>query len=336
MSHIQKIIRYFFHHQFSDELVEKVHQRLLVPDEEGQKDEALKTIWEEIESPELSSEQMDAAFARLQHRLGEPETKIHLRFLRLSHFMRIAAIWFVPLLLLSISLYFYKETITVRNELADVSFVEYYVPSGKRELLTLPDSSKVWLNSGSLLVYPSTFIGDKREVYLAGEGYFDVQKDAEFPFIVKVRGLQVGVLGTKFNLSGYPSADKVTTTLEEGSVKVLLDKVHASYMLKPNEQLIYTPKTEKVELQKVHAVDYSDWKEGGLLFKSCPFDEVMATLERVYDIHIHLQTSIYKNNRLTIHFNKHEQLEKVMMLIREIIPALEYRIEGKEVYILSH
>lgn len=336
MSNIQNIIRYFFHHQASGELINKVHRRLLMPDEEREKDEALKKVWEEMECPALSSEKMDEAFVRLQNRVGMREDNLHMRSFSFSHLMRIAAVWLVPLLALSASVYFYIETTTLKNKLADVSFIEHYVPFGKRELLTLPDNSQVWLNSGSLLVYPSTFIGDKREVYLAGEGYFDVKKNPELPFVVKTKELQVGVLGTRFNLSAYPSADKVTTTLERGSVQVSLVRMSEKYILKPDEQLVYTPKNGNVELQEVRATDYSDWREGGLLFKNCPFDEILATLERTYDIHIHLQTSKYKNNRLTIPFNKHEQLENVMMLIREMIPGLEYNIDGKEVYILGN
>ena len=84
--------------------------------------------------------------------------------------------------------------------LATVSLIEHFVPAGKREQVVLPDSSRVWLNSGSVLIYPSIFVGDRREVYLSGEGYFEVEKNAEQPFIVKARTLNVEVLGTRFNL----------------------------------------------------------------------------------------------------------------------------------------
>ena len=100
----------------------------------------------------------------------------------------------------STSVYFYWQATSVKDVLATVSLIEHFVPAGKREQVVLPDSSRVWLNSGSVLIYPSIFVGDRREVYLSGEGYFEVEKNAEQPFIVKARTLNVEVLGTRFNL----------------------------------------------------------------------------------------------------------------------------------------
>ena len=89
--------------------------------------------------------------------------------------------------------------------------MEQFVPSGKRERITLPDGSEVWLNSGTLLLYPSAFIGQSREIYLVGEGYFKVRKRPEQPFIVRTKAMRVQVLGTEFNLSAYPDQEKITS-----------------------------------------------------------------------------------------------------------------------------
>ena len=141
------------------------------------------------------------------------------------------------------SAYLYKETLTIKNELSNVTFIQYYVSNGKREQVTLPDRSKVWLNSGSLLIYPSAFIGNEREVYLAGEGYFSVTKDKECPFIVKTNSVSVSVLGTEFNINAYPNIDKVVTTLEEGSIRMSLNRFDSSYLLEPDDQIVYIPST---------------------------------------------------------------------------------------------
>jgi transmembrane sensor len=86
-------------------------------------------------------------------------------------------------------------------------------------------------------------------------------------------------------------------------------------------------------LRQVVASDYSDWKEGGLLFNNDSFEEILKTLERVYNVKVHLRTSAYHSNRLTIHFNKHESLENIMMLVKEMIPGLEYQIKEDGIYI---
>ena len=339
MSNLTKIIRYFFYHDSSDEMVNRVHRRLFKPGDEEDKEQILQTLWEETGFPALSSEQARQAFSNIEKRIGSAqsvEKKNRLSLSRIPVWLRMAAIWFLPLLSLSVAYYMYRESKQMENTIAKISFVDHYVPDGKREQLTLPDSSKVWLNSGTLLVYPSDFIGESREVYLSGEGYFEVTKSETKHFIVKTNALNVEVLGTKFDLSAYPEAEKITTTLEQGAVKVLLTRTANAantFLLKPDEQLVYLPGTDQVEQLKVKATDFSDWKDGGLLFRNSSFKDIVKTLERAYNLVVISETSAYDANRLTIHFNKDESLENVMMLIKEMIPGLEYRIDGNKLYI---
>lgn len=134
----------------------------------------------------------------------------------------------------------------------EISYVQYYAELGRREQVTLPDGSKVWLNSGSTLIYPSTFAMAERGVYLNGEGFFEVTKDAEHPFVVNTRFLKMRVLGTTFNISAYPDDKQVKTTLETGALKVSLQNdTTISYYLKPDDQLVYIPSSNKVECFKV-------------------------------------------------------------------------------------
>lgn len=325
MSPIIKILRYFFHHSFSGEMVDRVHQRLAESGDEREKEEALRDIWSEIGFPE-ADKRSEKAFARLEKALGMGTC----HRLRIPMWVRITAIWLVPLLSLGVSYYLYKDAQDVKQ----LTFVEHFVPPGKRERITLPDSSEVWVNSGTLLLYPSAFIGQSREVYIVGEGYFKVRKRPEQSFIVRTKAMQAQVLGTEFNISAYPDQEKITTTLEEGSLKILPDDpLVAPCILKPNEQLIYIPSHGKTDVRQVVASDFSDWKEGGLLFNNDSFDDILKALERVYDVRIHLRTSAYHSDRLTIHFNKHESLENIMMLIKEMIPGLEYQIKEEEIYI---
>mgnify|MGYP000015134205 CR=1 FL=1 len=333
MSKIEKIVNYFFYHDFSDEMVEKVHSRLVESGDDEEKEVALENIWEEIGCPE-NNVQAEQAFAKVGKILGrkpadENEMPKKCSF-HIPAWGRAVAIWLIPLLSIVFSYYMYKEA----SGFKEVAFVEHYVPEGKREQLLLPDGSNVWLNSGTLLIYPAEFTHKTREVYLAGEGYFDIEKNPEHPFIVKTRLLRVEVIGTKFNLSAYPKASRIITTLEQGEVKVLLaDNEGMPYYLKPDEQLIYLPETGNVKREVVSAESSSDWKEGGLLFNNTPFNDLLEMLERVYNVNVHLQTSAYYSNRLTIHFNKNESLENVMMLIKEMIPGLEYQIEGENIYL---
>ena len=333
MSYIKKIMQYFFHHDFSDEMVERVHRRLAQGKDRDMQHEVLQSLWDEMEFPMMEDGEVEQACARMEKKIGgvvKEQKQVQWRLP--SFWMKMAASYLIPMLLLSASVYFYRQS---ENNLADkVALVEHFVPAGKREMVVLPDSSRVWLNSGSLLLYPSSFTGEHREVYLSGEGYFDVQKNPEKPFIVKVRALDVEVLGTRFDLQAYPESQLVTTTLEQGSVCVHLKNDDKSiYRLVPDDQLVYNVNSGKTDVCQVVSSDYSDWRDGGLFFDNYSFKEVIRILERTYGMSVHLKTSAYNENRLTVHFNKNESIENVMMLLKELVPGLDYQIVDKDIYL---
>lgn len=336
MSYIKKIVDYFFHHDFSEETIRKVHQRLTKEDDRPEVDDALLSVWDTMGFPEMNENHSEQAFSQLSRQLGFSEQKEPVRkSLRPTSFvMKLAAIWLLPLIMLSSSVYFYWQANIAKDAVADVLLIEHFVPAGKREQIILPDSSRVWLNSGSVLIYPSTFIGQTRDVYLSGEGYFEVEKNTEQPFIVKARTLNVEVLGTRFNILAYPEVKQIATTLEEGSVRVCLqDNDKKVYHLVPDEQLVYNIDSGIADIKQVVSADYSDWREGGLLFDNYYFSDIIRILQRTYGVNVHLQTSVYNNNKITVHFNKNESLENIFMLLKELIPGLEYRIENKDIFL---
>lgn len=132
----------------------------------------------------------------------------------------------------------------------------------------------------------------------------------------------------------YNDSDRIYTTLEEGSVCVRLNNVQrTTYHLSPNEQLVYQAGSGKAEIRQVVSADYSDWREGGLLFDNYSFNQIIPIIERSYGVKIHVKNSSYGSNKLTIHFNKDESIENVCMLLKELIPEMDYQIVGKEIYI---
>lgn len=331
-SYIQKVINYFFHHEVSDELTKRVYERMVSPTDDKEREEAISDIWKDLDGATCSEEEIERAFQKLQY-TGGKQIRMQEKDKTVS-WGKIAAIWTVPFIMLCFSAYFYaiggdKEG----NVPLEITYIQHYAPIGTREQVTLPDSSVVWLNAGSLLVYPSTFLSEARNVYLSGEGYFEVTKDKEHPFIVSTNYLQMKVLGTTFNVSAYPDNDQVKATLETGLLQVEIKQQKVKYWLKPNKQLIYTPATGKVEQFNVKASEYSDWRMGGLFFSDVPFNDVLRTLERTYGVKFHLQTSIYQNQSLRVHFNKNESLENVLKIIKILIPGIEYEIQDKNVYL---
>lgn len=337
MSYIGRIIEYVYGHRIPPSLVERFHKRLVEQKDDEAQSAALEAAWNRLGFPEMEQDRCDRAFGELQQRLGlaaVPSPTIRRGILPRRKAWTYAAACILPLALLISSFFFYREAARLNEDTVNVLMVEHFVPVGQRGMVVLPDSTRVWLNSETLLVYPDKFVGGKRSVYLYGEAYFEVEKDETKPFVVNLRNLDVEVLGTRFNVSSYPESKQITTTLEQGSVQVRLDGDEPKlFRLKPDEQLIYHTDSRQVELETVVSADYSEWRAGGIAFDNAPFKDVLTVLERTFGISVHLETSAYNGNRVTVHFNKHESLENIFMLLSALIPGLDYRIEGLDVYL---
>ena len=329
MRYIKNIVGYFVHHSPSKEITDKVHQRMLQPDGAEERDEALSDYWDSLAHASRPQDEVDQAYRQWEHATRP----------RKSHFawkwVGMAAMWVAPILICGLlaRLYFQTEQPAPKAEVPAISYVQYFAKAGTCEQHTLPDGSKIWLNEGSTLIYPSTFSEGQRGVFLSGEGYFEVTKDKEHPFVVSTGHLRVEVLGTTFNVSAYPEAEQTKVTLETGKVKVNVQNDTTDYYLAPDYQLVHNSTTGKTEQLRVTAHNYSEWRSGILYFDDASFEEVLNVLERIYHVRIYLQVSSYKNEKIHVQFKKNEPLENVLHIIRMVAPNMEYKISGNSVYI---
>ena len=209
-----------------------------------------------------------------------------------------------------------------------------HVPAGQRAELTLTDGTKVWLNAKTTFIFPNHFSANSRNVTLDGEGYFDVTSNKKQPFIVKTNHLSVKALGTTFNVQSYPSSDFTIATLEEGSVKVDIEKKFSpASILKPNEQLAYSHKTHQISINTVDAAKLSTWKEGYLLFRGAKFEEVVATLERKYNVQINYDAEKFNKQSYYVRFNPNETLEDALSVLSQITGKFKFSVHKSIVYI---
>lgn len=155
------------------------------------------------------------------------------------------------------------------------------VPYGKRSQLTLPDGTKVWVNSGSVLEFPSQFETDVRKIKLSGEVYLDVAKNTK-PFIVETDDFGVRVYGTKFNVSAYPNY-RQTVVLEQGSVGVNFADGSETRM-KPRELLAIEDKQIKKKEENIIIEQFTSWKNGYLYFDNAPMLDVLSQIGRYYNL----------------------------------------------------
>lgn len=203
------------------------------------------------------------------------------------------------------------------------------VPRGAEYQLTLSDGTRVWLNAETELKYPVAFTGETREVVLAGEAYFEVSKNRDFPFVVKSEKLEIKVLGTSFNVKAYPQETQ-QATLVEGKVKV-----HAgsrSRELQPGEQLNYL--SGEPEVRKVDVRAYVAWKDQRFVFNDDLLEEVMRKLGRWYDVAFVLRDTDVREIRFTGNLPKYKDLEQVLDKL-ELTTHIRFVRNGRTIEVLA-
>lgn len=207
------------------------------------------------------------------------------------------------------------------------------IPYGKRFELILSDGTHVYLNSGTSIKYPVKFInGLPRDVFLIGEAYFDVTEDEKHPFVVHSEGMNVKVLGTKFNVSSYTDNDKFNTVLVDGSVELYTDKqTKSSTLLKPGFKAEWKDSHNNISVEKVDTRIYTAWIEGKLIFRNVTFNHIRKTLERQYNVTI-------KNSNVQLDvqlFDATFDVESIDEIIESFSKsyAINYKIKNNEILI---
>ncbi len=212
------------------------------------------------------------------------------------------------------------------------------IPYGKRFDIILSDGTHVFLNSGSSIKYPIQFIeGSSRKVFLEGEAFFDVTKDEKHPFLIEAQGLDVKVLGTKFNIAAYPEDINTEVVLVEGSVSLNpsedKSKDQQGFILKPGSKGTFDNFQQTISAQKVNTSIYTSWIKGTIVFRDEAFNKIIKKLERHYNI------TIINNNKDLARESFNASFEIDKETIHEVlhyfnkIYQIEYQIINNKVII---
>lgn len=189
-----------------------------------------------------------------------------------------------------------------------------FVPPGQRAELTLTDGTKVWLNAKTTFTFPNKFTADSRNVTLDGEGYFDVTKDPQKPFVVKTKQYDIKVLGTEFNVTAYSASSSFETSLIKGAVEVSSPSSNTKIELQPNTRTY----TENGILKKgaIEHQSYFLWKEGLICFFDEPVGKMIEKLELYYDIKIDVQNKELLKNCYSGKFRTKDGVEHVLKVLQ--------------------
>jgi ferric-dicitrate binding protein FerR (iron transport regulator) len=208
----------------------------------------------------------------------------------------------------------------------EVEYNTIHTPVGGQYHVILPDGTQVWLNSESSLHFPTVFAGSHRIVDLVGEGYFEVSKHKEKPFLVQTQKTNVKVLGTHFNLMAYSNERFSRTTLLEGSVEVS-DGVQ-SRTIKPGQQAVAAG---GIQIKNVHPDEAIAWKNGYFQFESEDLKTILRQLKRWYGFEI-FNEALVPDKHFTAYISRNTTLSQVLKML-EMSGELKFKIEGKKILI---
>ena len=241
----------------------------------------LSDLWEDYELTESYDSEIKNSFNMLKHRIRLKRVRMHT-----IRFAKYAAIFLLPVLSI-LTTYLLIERKDYRSE---NTYFTVHVAPGKSSDVTLPDGSKVDLNSESSICYNNDNKLHQRRVSLKGEAHFKVTKNPKKPFIVSTTFFDVEVLGTTFNVKTYDSDDINTVALMEGRVKLttLNQGKNTTIYLLPNQKAIYNKKTGELTVVPMDNYTETAWMKGILAFQAETFHNIKLDLERKYNVHISL------------------------------------------------
>ncbi|MCY1721801.1 DUF4974 domain-containing protein [Prolixibacteraceae bacterium Z1-6] len=244
------------------------------------------------------------------------------RKLFVSRILKYAA---VAVLLLALPFMYYLGN---QNAAVQDSYTTITCALGDKTNMILPDSTKVCLNSGSTLRFNNNFKKGVRQVYLDGEAYFSVTKDAENPFRIETSEIKVEVLGTEFNMKAYSDEKEVATTLVEGSVKIRSQSQET--VIKPGQKLVYSVDSKKMALYELADLSpETEWKDGRLVFRNESLGDLELKLERWFDVDIVLADEAVKNRKYTGTLERESILE--VMSYFSLARSVDYKLDGNKI-----
>lgn len=198
------------------------------------------------------------------------------------------------------------------------TFNTIMVPFGKRSFIKLSDGTKVWINSGSRLVFPVVFSKKTREVYLEGEAIFEVAHNADKPFRVKSSTQDIEVLGTVFNVSHYPDDQVMNTVLKSGSIKIAyLDQRDKGFVMEPGTLSSFNRSENQVTIKQVDPDEYFSWRDGFISLNNNSLQDIVNRISRYYNVPIQVQGENLEDLTFSGRLDLSDDIDKVLTTILE-------------------
>lgn len=285
------------------------------------------TAWQESPN-EMPRDVQERMYRRLNQELDEEKKQTRVVALRPRFSWKVWQRVAVACIIIVLSLINYNMN-DKRIQLSTQNFT-VSAEKGQRAFVTLPDSTKVWLNSDTKISYPADYGMEERNVSLEGEAYFEVAKNPEKRFIVKTKGMQVEALGTSFNINAYRDDDKIIASLFSGSVRVSYDDHMA--ILKPHESVKVDLLTHSFSQYKDENMqDIALWRQNEIMFDGESLEEITRIMNRLYNTTIYIEDESLKKE-CYIGTIRNNSLENFIDIINLTTPVI-YENKGDTVFL---
>ena len=300
----------------------------------------IKQVWN-IPDASLPSPNLNNAWMKIKQRanIQEPDLDEHhsvqlenkkstlIKYVFGSRLLRVAAV----LILFIITTYLLFK-IPTKSEMNNV-----YVSSGSIQTVNLMDGSKITLDAGSTLRFPKKFTGSRREVYLNGEGFFEIFHNSDKPFTIHTNNAVITVLGTAFNIRAWQQYNETIVAVAEGKVSLRQDnksKNIEEITITKNQSSIVKADENPTPPQNININNFTSWQQRQMYFKSVPLQEVLDQLERWYGLEFQLPEESAGSNRVTIYI-ENKSIPEILDVIA-LMNNYKYIRDGKKVIFMPN
>ena len=332
----QEIINKYFRNQVTPEESEKVLEWFETP--EGQKylKERMEMDFRLMEKGELKPFVPELDSVRLYESIN---SRIQVR--RQSFDYKRKTDWLSPVLkaaaiiavILTSSILYTTQTVTISDENTEAEPVVFQTDTVQQSIITLRDGSVVRLNHDSELVVSENYLDGTREVLLNGEAYFEIEHDAEQPFIIHSNQSSVEVLGTAFNVRSHKNSDNVQVAVVDGKVSFAnktVEEKRLSVVLSKGQYGYLDLKQHTIAVDNIAVENYLSWKSGRLVFEELSLFQVCTQLYRLYQVECNYENKEIKNLQFTANFSN-DSIEKTLSVI-SLTLKLDYRKSENQVF----
>ncbi len=307
--------------------LKKLRAWMLAPEHRDAVDKFMLEVWEKSQ-PRESKLTFDQLLEVVNGQYQQERSVAFGKKRGIELFQRVAAMLIIPL-----ALFFIYYAVSQKSGI--LGYAETIVPKGQKSEVVLPDSTHIWLNSGSQLRYPVKFSDNRREVFLQGEAYFEVEKNWHKPFLVHASSLTVKVTGTKFNVMAYPDDSDITTALLEGHVNLSVKPENGKTKrieMQPGDLVEYSKKQNSLLMTNFKKDEVVGWKNNQLVFRDDTFDKLVKKIERWYNVQVVYDKIQFNDRRLTVELLEGESLDRLCQIIEKTM-NVTCTIEKQKVYI---